>query len=92
MPSGAQCKKQKKAAKVSPADCLAATTEPMDVATTPATEDEFVKVRFREEEVVAWGGFHYLFHWPSSRGVVYRQLVDWYEEAHDAYMFLTEAT
>ena len=62
MPSGAQRKKQRKAANVSPADCLAAMTEPMDVATTPATENEKVKVYFEGLEAEAWGGFHHMFH------------------------------
>ena len=35
MPNGAQRKKQRKAAKVPPADHCAATTEPMEGATTP---------------------------------------------------------
>ena len=103
MPDGAQHKKQRKAAKVPPADCLAATTEPMEEdgcanapdagsepeerATTPAPG--FITLVFARKRLRAWGGFQNTFDWPSPRGAV-SDLTHLYEMGNDAYMALTE--
>ena len=55
------------------------------------TENEVKVFIFARGEVLAWGGLNPPFNWPSVRGVVYKKVVQWYEEGFEAYFQLAGA-
>ena len=46
---------------------------------------------FAQRRVKVWGGLNPAFDWPSARGVIYKTVVQWYEEGEEDYFQLVGA-